>query len=83
MSPRSLNRRFLEQTGTTPNRWLNQVRLQRARELLEATDDPIETIAYAAGFGSPITFRERFTRDVGTSPRDYRSEFRATRARTA
>lgn len=76
MSIRTLNRRFREQTGTTPLQWLLRARVRRAQHLLEATDQPVETISGQVGFGSPTAFRERFKRVVGTSPHGYRSAFR-------
>ncbi|MER6984183.1 GlxA family transcriptional regulator [Streptomyces carpinensis] len=79
MSTRTLNRRFREQTGTTPLRWLHRARVRRAQYLLETTPYPVERIALQAGFGSPTAFRERFRRVVGTSPRAYRKAFQAAR----
>ncbi|UOZ10344.1 GlxA family transcriptional regulator [Amycolatopsis sp. WQ 127309] len=77
MSTRTLNRRFREQTGTTPLQWLLRVRVRRAQHLLEATDYAVDRIAGEVGFGSPTAFRERFKRVVGTSPNTYRASFRA------
>lgn len=76
MSIRTLNRRFREQTGTTPLQWLLRARIRRAQHLLEATDQPVEAIAGQVGFGSPTAFRDRFKRVVGTSPKTYRATFR-------
>ncbi|WP_328467958.1 helix-turn-helix domain-containing protein [Actinoplanes sp. NBC_00393] len=76
MSIRTLNRRFREQTGTTPLQWLLRARIRRAQHLLEATDQPVEQIAGRVGFGSPTAFRDRFKRVVGTSPHSYRAAFR-------
>ncbi|GGJ17816.1 hypothetical protein GCM10010121_030880 [Streptomyces brasiliensis] len=76
MSSRTLNRRFREQTGTTPLQWLHRARVRRAQYLLETTGHPVERIAVQAGFGSPTAFRERFRRVVGTSPQAYRRAFR-------
>ncbi|MEU6090579.1 helix-turn-helix domain-containing protein [Streptomyces sp. NPDC047085] len=78
MSARTLNRRFREQTGTTPLQWLHRARVRRAQYLLETTSYPVERIAAQAGFGSPTAFRERFRRVVGTSPQTYRRSFRPT-----
>ncbi|MEV0298442.1 helix-turn-helix domain-containing protein [Nocardia sp. NPDC050710] len=75
MSTRSLNRRFREQTGTTPLQWLLRARIRQAQYLLEATDHPVERIATQVGFGSPTAFRDRFKRVVGTTPHAYRSAF--------
>ncbi|SHN43499.1 GlxA family transcriptional regulator [Cryptosporangium aurantiacum] len=80
LSPRTLSRRFREQTGTTPQQWLTRVRLRRAQHLLETTGHPVERIAAQTGFPSPSTFRDRFKRLVGVSPAAYRSKFRATPA---
>jgi transcriptional regulator GlxA family with amidase domain len=74
-STRSLSRKFRAQTGTTPLRWLLDRRLQRARELLETTDIPVERIAELAGFGSVETLRHHFAKHVGTTPRAYRGTF--------
>ncbi|WP_285471934.1 helix-turn-helix domain-containing protein [Actinoplanes sp. NBRC 101535] len=76
VSVRTLNRRFREQTGTTPLQWLLRARIRRAQHLLEAGDQPVEQVAALAGFGSPVAFRERFKRVVGTSPAGYRAAFR-------
>ncbi len=80
MSTRTLNRRFREQTGTTPLQWLLRARVRRAQYLLEATGDSVDRIAGAVGFGSPTAFRERFKRVAGTSPQAYRASFRAAAA---
>jgi transcriptional regulator GlxA family with amidase domain len=74
-STRTLNRRFREQTGTTPLQWLHRARIRRAQYLLENTTHPVERIAHQAGFGSPTAFRDRFKRVVGTSPYAYRRAF--------
>jgi transcriptional regulator GlxA family with amidase domain len=80
MSVRTLNRRFREQTGTTPVQWLLRARARRAQHLLETSDQPIDRIAARAGFGSTATFRDRFHRVVGTSPQGYRRAFRSVRS---
>lgn len=79
MSTRTLNRRFREQTGTTPLQWLHRARIRQAQYLLEATTHPVDRIAGQVGFGSPTAFRDRFKRVVGTSPNAYRSAFQGVR----
>ncbi|MFI9645922.1 GlxA family transcriptional regulator [Streptomyces sp. NPDC052040] len=79
LSTRTLNRRFREQTGTTPLQWLHRARVRHAQYLLETTSYPVERIAAQAGFGSPTAFRDRFRRVVGTSPYAYRRAFRGER----
>jgi transcriptional regulator GlxA family with amidase domain len=76
MSTRTLNRRFREQTGTTPLQWLHRARIRRAQHLLETTTHPVDRIAVQVGFGSPTAFRDRFKRVTGTSPQAYRRAFR-------
>jgi transcriptional regulator GlxA family with amidase domain len=75
LSPRTLSRRFREQTGTTPAQWLIVARVRRAQRLLETTDQPVERIASGLSFGA-ATFRDQFRRRVGTSPNAYRHAFR-------
>jgi transcriptional regulator GlxA family with amidase domain len=80
LSPRTLSRRFREQTGTTPLQWLHRARLRRAQYLLETTGHSVERIAGQVGFGSATTFRDRFKRLVGTSPAAYRRAFQGSSA---
>jgi transcriptional regulator GlxA family with amidase domain len=75
MSVRTLNRRFREQTGTSPLQWLQRARIRQAQYLLETTGHPVDRIATQVGFGSPTAFRDRFKRLVGTSPHAYRRAF--------
>jgi transcriptional regulator GlxA family with amidase domain len=76
MSERTFARRFREQTGTTPAKWVARARVAHARTLLETTPLSIERVAEAAGFCSSITFRERFRAVVGVAPLSYRKAFR-------
>ncbi|MFG1791277.1 GlxA family transcriptional regulator [Nocardia sp. NPDC049149] len=80
MSTRTLNRRFREQTGTTPLQWLLRARIRQAQYLLESTGHPVDRIADQVGFGSPTAFRDRFKRVVGTSPHSYRTAFHGSRS---
>jgi len=77
VSIRTLHRRFDEQVGLTPSKWVLNARIRRAQELLETTTLPIEHVAGEAGFGSGTTFRDRFQQHVGVSPSSYRKSFRA------
>ena len=76
MSRRTLIRRFREETGTSPMAWLTSARLDRARELLETTDQPVEHIGHLTGLGAPAGVRAAFHRHLGTSPQEYRTLFR-------
>ncbi len=77
MSVRNLNRRFREQTGLTPLRWIARGRVRYAQSLLEGDDHTIERVASEAGFASAAAFREQFRRVAGTSPAAYRRAFRS------
>lgn len=79
MSPRTFARRFREQTGTTPFRWVRGQRLQRAQELLEASTLDIEQVARRTGFGTAANLREHFRREFDTTPSDYRRAFKDRR----
>lgn len=76
LSRRTFVRRFREETGTSPIDWLTAARIDRAREILETTDDPVEQIGQAVGLASPASFRSAFHRHLGTSPQAYRATFR-------
>ncbi|GAA1177397.1 helix-turn-helix domain-containing protein [Ornithinimicrobium humiphilum] len=77
MSSRQLTRRFLEEVGTTPLRWVTAQRIRLAQELLEQTDLSIERISARVGYGSATQLREHFRRQVGSTPARYRDTFRA------
>ncbi len=78
MSLRTFGRHFADRVGVTPLSWLNQQRLARARELLETTDLPVETVAQRSGLGSGSGLRQHFQRAFGTTPAAYRRTFLAT-----
>jgi AraC family transcriptional activator FtrA len=75
MSPRTFARRFREQTGTTPHRWLVHQRVLAAQGRLEATTDPIERVAEATGLQTAATLRFHFRRALRTTPTAYRRRF--------
>jgi len=78
MSSRTFNRKFKEQTGTTPLQWLLAARVKRAQQLLESTNLPIEHVAAAAGFESSNAFRDRFKRIVGIAPVAWRNTYKSS-----
>ncbi|UJB46342.1 helix-turn-helix domain-containing protein [Streptomyces sp. A1-5] len=67
-SVRTLTRRFQAETGLTPLQWLLEQRVDRARELLEATDLPIDRVAERSGLGSPDSLRHHLLRRVRLPP---------------
>jgi transcriptional regulator GlxA family with amidase domain len=77
MSPRTFARRFVQETGTTPLRWLTGQRILLAQRLLEETDEGVDQVAWQAGFGNATAFRHHFRAWRGTTPQAYRRSFRA------
>src|SRR5215470_12997998 len=80
MSPRTFARRFVQETGTTPLRWLTGQRILLAQRLLEDTEQGVDQVAARAGFGNAVALRHHFRAWRGTTPAAYRSTFR-TRGR--
>ncbi|MGW4028008.1 GlxA family transcriptional regulator [Streptomyces sp. NPDC004838] len=76
MSSRTFARRFQQETGTTPYRWLLRQRVLLSQELLEQTEETIDAIAGRSGFGNAATLRHHFLRTLGTTPNAYRRTFR-------
>ena len=76
MSPRTLARRFVERTGTTPGQWLLRQRVVFAQRLLETTDLSVDLVATRSGLGTAANLRAQFQRTVRTSPSAYRRAFR-------
>ncbi|WP_017586467.1 GlxA family transcriptional regulator [Nocardiopsis ganjiahuensis] len=76
MSLRTFIRRFNEEVGTSPGRWLIQQRVLRARHLLESTDLPVDGIAGQVGFATATSLRQHLRAAIGVSPLTYRRTFR-------
>ncbi|MFB7510995.1 GlxA family transcriptional regulator [Streptomyces broussonetiae] len=81
LSPRHFARAFREETGVTPGRYVDRVRLEHARRLLEDTVGGVEEVARASGYGTPEAMRRAFLRALGTPPVEYRRRFHPARAR--
>jgi len=75
MSPRHFARAFRAESGVTPARYVEQVRLEAARRRLEDTPEPIAAVALACGFGTPETMRRVFLRALEVGPAEYRRRF--------
>lgn len=75
LSSRTLDRRFRDQLGVSPGKWLLRRRIDAARELLETTDLTVDVIAARAGLSSATNLRRRFTDTLGTTPTAYRRAF--------
>ncbi|MGI5133295.1 MULTISPECIES: helix-turn-helix domain-containing protein [unclassified Streptomyces] len=78
VSVRHVIRLFYEEVGTTPARYVEQIRLEAARALLETGDDSMPVVARRTGFGSPELMRRAFVRHLGVTPGAYRASFRTT-----
>lgn len=63
----------------TPGRYVDTVRLEHARRLLEDTTDGVEQIARSSGYGTPEAMRRAFIRTLGSAPAEYRRRFHTTR----
>ncbi|MFD4611531.1 GlxA family transcriptional regulator [Streptomyces sp. NPDC058440] len=82
LSPRHFARAFRAETGTTPGRYVDRVRLEHARRLLEDTADGVEEISRASGYGTPEAMRRAFVKALGAAPAEYRRRFRPAPATT-
>jgi AraC family transcriptional regulator len=72
ISRRHLIRAFREQTGQTIGSFIQQVTIERARQLLAGSDDSIKIVAAKLGFSSSAAFATAFRRSCGISPRQFR-----------
>ncbi|MEU3599020.1 GlxA family transcriptional regulator [Streptomyces sp. NPDC006798] len=81
LSPRHFARAFHAETGVTPGRYVERVRLEHARRLLEETSHGVEEVSRASGYGTPEAMRRAFVRSLGTPPAEYRRRFHAPLAR--
>jgi transcriptional regulator GlxA family with amidase domain len=79
MSVRTFVRRFNEEVGMSPGRWIVQQRVARARHLLESTDLAVDQIAHEVGFATGASLRQHLRAAIGVSPQAYRRTFQAAR----
>ncbi|WP_328500145.1 helix-turn-helix domain-containing protein [Streptomyces sp. NBC_00457] len=79
MSLRTFARRFHDEVGLSPGRWLIQQRVARARHLLEASDLSVDQIAARIGFATGASLRQHLHAAIGVSPQAYRRTFQAAR----
>jgi transcriptional regulator GlxA family with amidase domain len=80
MIPRNFARAFRAQTGVTPARFVESVRLEAARRRLEESGEPVSSIACECGFGTAETMRRSFLRALKVGPLEYRRRFRVPEA---
>ncbi|NVZ70665.1 GlxA family transcriptional regulator [Pseudomonas costantinii] len=72
---RNFKRRFKDATGYTPIAYLQTLRLERAKQMLESTRMTLESITYAVGYEDSNSFRRLFQQRVGVLPAAYRKKF--------
>lgn len=75
LSERQLSRLFAKQVHTTPARFVERVRVEAARDLLESSRASVDAVAADCGFGSAETMRRAFLRVLGVGPGQYRQRF--------
>lgn len=79
LAERSFKRRFAAATGMAPMDYVHTLRIEEAKQMLEAGDAPIEAVAEAAGYEDAGFFARLFRRKVGLTPAQYRKRFGALR----
>jgi len=75
MSPRNFARVFTRETGTPPARYVEEVRLDAARQRLEQGTEGLEQVAVATGFANSLNLRRVFERNLQLTPTEYRERF--------
>ena len=78
---RSFHRRFKAATGLAPMEYVQAVRIEEAKQMLETQDDSIESLALAVGYEDASFFRRLFRREVGLTPAEYKKRFAGLRQR--
>jgi transcriptional regulator GlxA family with amidase domain len=77
MSRRNFTRVFATELGTSPAHYVEQLRIEAARRLLEESPGSVEGIAAACGFSSAELMRRAFLRAMKSTPSQYRERFRS------
>jgi AraC-like DNA-binding protein len=76
VSRRTFSRVFAKHANVTPSAFVEQVRVDTARRLLEETDAPLKTVAFQCGFHNATHMRMTFSRRLAVTPKQYRTRFR-------
>ncbi|MGZ5316776.1 MAG: helix-turn-helix domain-containing protein, partial [Solirubrobacterales bacterium] len=75
LAERTFKRRFKQATTHTPIEYVQRVRVERAKRLLETSRVPVERISWGVGYEDAASFRRLFKRTTGLAPGDYRRRF--------
>lgn len=78
VSRRTFSRLFAKHAKVTPSAFVEQIRVDTARTLLETSDAPLKTVAFKCGFHSATHMRATFARRLNVTPQQYRQRFRST-----
>jgi len=79
LAERSFKRRFHQATGMSPLAYVHALRLEEAKQMLETSDEPIESIAMEVGYEDAGFFSRLFKRKVNLTPAQYRKRFGSMR----
>lgn len=75
MTPRTLSRVFIQELGVGPGKYVEKIRLEAARNLLQDAQASISTVARLTGFGHPENLRRTFHKHLSVSPQEYAERF--------
>nr|WP_250808981.1 GlxA family transcriptional regulator [Neorhizobium tomejilense] len=81
LAPRTFMRRFQKATGHTAGEYVQRLRVDKARDLLLFTREPVDAIAWKVHYSDPSSFRKIFARIIGLTPAEYRQRFRVSAPR--
>lgn len=81
LTERTFKRRFAKTTGYAPLDYVQSLRIEEAKHMLETTDDAIDDIAFGVGYEDPNSFRRLFKRMTSITPNQYRVRFQSVAAR--
>jgi len=79
LQERTFARRFYKATGLSPTDYQQNLRVERARALLETTSKSVDIVAWDVGYSDPASFRRVFARITGLAPSTYRKRFSSQR----
>jgi transcriptional regulator GlxA family with amidase domain len=82
MSSRHFARAFIAETGTTPSKAVERLRIEVARQRVQSSSEAIERVAQLTGFRDPERMRRAFIRAFGQPPQSLRSAARALHPNT-
>lgn len=81
LADRTFKRRFQSATGYTPIDYVQTLRVEEAKQMLETSNQAINDVAQAIGYDDPNSFRRLFKRTVGITPQRYRQRFKSVGTR--